>query len=87
MNRVAVAAVLAITLLADAGYPLAAQDAPKAKRTDSEPVVCKAKAETGSMVRRRKQCFTKSEWDRIAAAAREGATDMMDKNANRSSGQ
>ncbi len=35
-----------------------------------EKLICHRVQETGSLARRRTQCFTKAQWDRIAEAAR-----------------
>ena len=40
--------------------------------SDPERIVCRKTLETGSLVRKNKQCFTLAEWDRIYAANREG---------------
>jgi hypothetical protein len=50
---------------------VAAQSAePKAKAKSEEKLICQSMQETGSLARRRRQCFTRAEWDRIAEAAR-----------------
>ncbi|MFC3711461.1 hypothetical protein ACFOMD_02695 [Sphingoaurantiacus capsulatus] len=35
-------------------------------------IICRKTLETGSLVRKTKQCFTRAEWDKIAAANRQG---------------
>ena len=35
-----------------------------------EPRICRRTQETGSLARRRRQCFTQAEWDRLAASGR-----------------
>jgi hypothetical protein len=54
---------------------------------DDNRVICKKTLETGSLVRKTKQCFTKAEWDRIAESQRRGSEKMVDGLASRSSGQ
>lgn len=34
-------------------------------------LICKRAVETGSIIRKRKQCFTRKQWDRIAEATHE----------------
>lgn len=40
---------------------------------DDERLICRRMPDTGSLVRTRRQCFTRAEWDRIAETARRGA--------------
>ena len=40
-------------------------------------IVCKKALETGSLVRKNKQCFTQAEWDRIAESQRRGAEQLV----------
>jgi len=90
MKRAAMAAMLSIAVLLDAGYAVAAprQDTPKPKQAnDPEKVICKSTPETGSMVRRSRQCFTRAEWTRMAQAARSGVEDIVDKNTGRPPGE
>ncbi|HET9428704.1 MAG TPA: hypothetical protein VFO69_10130 [Allosphingosinicella sp.] len=39
-------------------------------KSKNERLICQSVEETGSLARRRRQCFTRAEWDRIAEAAR-----------------
>lgn len=39
---------------------------------DDNEIICRKTLETGSLVRKTKQCFTRAEWDKIAAANRQG---------------
>jgi hypothetical protein len=48
--------------------------------------VCKAVLETGSLVRKRKQCFTRKEWERIAESQQTGARRMVDDLQSKSRG-
>ena len=72
----AIAAVPPIT-------PSFAQSAPRQVTSDSggsdnERLVCRRAVDTGSLVRGRRQCFTRSQWDRIAEAAQKRATEMQE---------
>ena len=40
---------------------------------DGERLICRRIPDTGSLVRTRRQCFTRAEWDRIAESAQRGA--------------
>lgn len=42
------------------------------KNADADKIVCRKTLETGSLVKKNKQCFTLAEWDKIYAANREG---------------
>ena len=46
--------------------------------TDDQKLICRKTLETGSLVKRNKQCFTKAEWDKIYVAQREGNTKLID---------
>lgn len=52
-----------------------------------EKLICRREVETGSLVKAKKTCFTKSEWDKIGDAARRNATQMQDDNAGRPTSQ
>lgn len=52
--------------------------APAAKPGASDEIVCRKTLETGSLVRKTKQCFTRAEWDRIQAANRAGNQKVAD---------
>lgn len=51
---------------------------PAAKPGASDEIVCRKTLETGSLVRKTKQCFTRAEWDRIQAANRAGNQKVAD---------
>lgn len=40
--------------------------------------ICRRMPETGSLARRRRQCYTRAEWDRIAEAARLNGQRLQD---------
>lgn len=54
---------------------------------DDTKLVCRKTLETGSMVRKTKQCFTLKEWDQIAEIQRRGNQKMFDGLTEKSSGQ
>ena len=54
---------------------------------DDTKLVCRKTLETGSMVRKSKQCFTLREWDQIAETQRRGNQKMFDGLTEKSSGQ
>jgi hypothetical protein len=60
----------------------AAPTQPAAAAAKVEPgadeIICRKTLETGSLVRRTKQCFTRAEWDRIAATNRAGNQKVAD---------
>jgi hypothetical protein len=49
---------------------------------DGSKVICKRVAETGSLVRKSKKCYTRAQWDRIAEAAKTNATKMQSDHAS-----
>lgn len=68
----AVFLVAAAIGLATAGY------AKEPERPPAEKLICKAQTETGSLARRKKECFTKAEWDKIGEAHRRGWARAID---------
>lgn len=70
----------AILILAVA-MPAAAQDPVQAP--DESKLICKKTLEVGSLVRKRKQCMTKEDWDKVAASQQAGARKMMDELSGR----
>lgn len=68
-----------IALLAAQAMPAAGQTKTDAKASETpaeERLICRATRETGSLVKRRRQCFTRAQWDRIAEAARLRGEDL-----------
>jgi hypothetical protein len=76
----AVFLVAAALGLAAAGY------AKKPERRAPEKLVCKSQTETGSLARRKKECFTKEEWDKIGEAHRRGWSRAIDDMRTRPAG-
>lgn len=62
---------------AAAADPNLAAAAPTAG-ADDQRIICRKTLETGSLVKKNKQCFTKAEWDKVYAAQREGNQKMVD---------
>ena len=60
---------------------------PTTDALDDTKLVCRKTLETGSMVRKKKQCFTLREWDQIAEIQRRGNQKMFDGLSEKSSGQ
>lgn len=52
-----------------------------------EKLICRRDAEIGSLIPRKKRCYTKAEWDKISLAARENATRLVQDGTTRSVGQ
>lgn len=40
---------------------------------EADRLICRRMPDTGSLVRTRRQCFTRAQWDRIAESAQRGA--------------
>lgn len=53
---------------------------------DPEKKICRKTLETGSLVKKTRQCFTRAEWARIAEAARTGAQYIVDNGMGRPAG-
>ena len=73
-----------------AGAAMAAETAGAAQASnalDDNRIICKKTLDTGSLVRKTKECFTKAQWDRIAESQRRGNEKMVDGLTSRSSGQ
>lgn len=65
--------LLAAAMASLGGSALAAETAARdARNGGGDRIVCRKMLETGSLVKKNKQCFTLSEWDKIYAANREG---------------
>jgi hypothetical protein len=76
---------LAMPMMAAASAETAAPRATDA--LDDTKLVCRKTLETGSMVRKKKQCFTLREWDQIAETQRRGNQKMFDGLTEKSTGQ
>jgi hypothetical protein len=61
------------TILAAAALGLvAAASAKEPERRQAQKLICKSHVETGSLARRKKECFTKEEWDKIGESQQRG---------------
>ena len=86
--------LLALTsaALLPAAHGFAQSQAPR-QATDSDEgddpdrVICRRSVDTGSLVKGRRQCFTRAQWDRIAEAAQKRTQDMQDNLRTRPSGE
>ena len=78
MRRVTIA-----LLAAAVAMPAAAADK---KQDDADRLICKRFVETGSLVRAKKQCFTRAQWDEIAASQRAGWEKTRDELTGKSLG-
>lgn len=72
----ALAAALAVS------SPVAAET-PAAGEQPAEKLICKKFTEIGSLVKKRKQCMTQAEWDRVSASQREGSRRMVEELSTR----
>ena len=61
--------------------PKAAVEADKVT-PDGDPIICRKVAETGSLVKKSKKCYTRAQWERIAEAARARAERLRSDNAS-----
>lgn len=51
---------------------------PKGKsRADPNRLICRSMPVSGSLAARRRQCFTRAEWDRIAQGAQKQTVDLQ----------
>jgi hypothetical protein len=76
LRYVFVAAVMAMAATAASAQNASPQPqpAPAAKEAPTDRV-CRKEAETGSLVRKRKTCRSRAEWDAMAQAARNQMTE------------
>jgi len=68
-----------VALFAAQAIPAAGQGKSGAQAGATPPaqrLICRATEETGSLIARRRQCFTRAQWDRMAEAARLRGEDM-----------
>jgi len=92
MTRAAIAALLTVAVMMDAGLAMATtqfgQGTAKAKKERApERVICKTDVDTGSLARRTRRCFTRAQWTQIANAARTGTEEVLDRNRDRAPGE
>lgn len=53
---------------------------------DHQKLICRRSVETGSLVKGRRECFTRAQWERIAESAQKGATDLVENSRGRPTG-
>lgn len=72
----------ALLLEVPAGAQASSEPRPNVAQTATadgqERRICRRIQETGSLARRRRQCYTRAEWDRIAEAARQNGQRLQD---------
>lgn len=67
----------ALLMLASLPSPVLADPAWKTPDYETK-LICRKVPETGSLLRRTKQCFTQAEWDKIAEVQRRGVQKTID---------
>ena len=72
--------------LAALGMGTAAIAQAPAAQPDPEKKICRKTLETGSLVKKTRQCFTRAEWARIAEAARVNTQYIQDNQMGRPAG-
>jgi hypothetical protein len=78
--------LLLVGLVAAEASIAVAQNSADRPRSDADRPICRRIPETGSLVKARRQCFTRAEWDRIAESQRKGASRMIDELTGKPSG-
>jgi hypothetical protein len=77
MNRIGAAAAIALAGLLIPAIASAAEP-PTAEQADRDKIICRKTAEVGSLVRKKKECYTKAQWDQIAEVQQRGAKKTQD---------
>ena len=67
----AAAAIILASLLMPA--IASAAEPPTAEQAERDKLICRKTAEVGSLVRKKKECYTKAQWDQIAEVQQRGA--------------
>jgi len=87
LGAASLALLLAIpTASAGAQTSTSTDSAQRPRAQQNERRICRSEVETGSLVNRRRRCFTRAEWDQIARAARENTQYEMDRSMGRPGG-
>jgi len=84
MRIILALAVGSIVAAAPLAAPLAA---PSGSKADSERLICKSETEVGSLVRRKRRCFSERDWVRVNEAARTSARRMQEEFQAQAPGQ
>lgn len=71
LNFMILVAGVLIAAPATAAEPAQPQSQPQAQQADQSKVVCRKEAETGSLLKKRRVCRTKRDWEIAAQAARD----------------
>lgn len=77
MKRIRAAASIILAGLLMPTFAFAA-GAPTAEQAEGDKLICRKTAEVGSLVRKKKECYTKAQWDQIAEAHQRGAKKTQD---------
>lgn len=91
MRLIAVTLMAAVAGLSSTTPALASTEAKVVGTTADEGIadqriICRKQTEVGSLVRKKKMCFTKAEWDLIAEREQVGVKRTQDELTARSSG-
>lgn len=90
MNRMIRGVLTAALASAALAGPVTAADTPGAAQaansSGDDRIICRKTTEVGSLVRKKKECYTKAEWDRIAEAHQRGTKRLQDELSTRSVG-
>lgn len=78
-------AVLSTLAIATATAAIAQEAQPSSPAFDDK-LVCRKIKETGSLVKKKKMCFTQAEWDRLAEAEHKGVGRMVDELTGKAGG-
>ena len=82
MRLILLAALLATPALAADPAPAPVEAAPTV-----EKMICKSRPETGSLVKRKKTCLTRAQWQAVNEQNESAAQKMVHDNQSRPSGQ
>lgn len=83
-------AVILVASLPAHSQPTPAASAPapaQAAPAEPEKLICRKQIETGSLVRGKKTCMTRTEWAKVGDAARDGSQYLLEQNEGRPAGQ
>jgi hypothetical protein len=76
VGRLILGAAAAAVLMTPTGA--SAQQPKSESPAFDDKIVCRKITETGSLVRKKKMCFTQAEWDRLAEAEHRGVGKLVD---------
>ena len=89
MRSIIIAAMLfaGAPALAQSGDQQSARQADSGGQSDPDRLICKRFAETGSLVKKRKVCYTARQWTTLNDKERDAATTWVDSMRTRPSGE